>query len=233
MQGATQADRSIVANCAAAAKLEAEMAALRGVAGIFAHDCSNPLQSLTVLLELTLDDSGLSTGNRTRIGQSLEAAKTMHHLMHDFTRLMRSPRHGVTKATFLEVVQRCLDLFTRRLDRQNVRSARNVGVLQGMPAPPREFEWAFVNVLLGMVSCAMTPGYRAYELTCRAWRERDDASTILEVQLVGETRSEPQTRLALPEHAFRLARQALYGTNLSLSSYGLAGARFTLPSAEG
>ena len=56
---------------------------------IFAHDLSNPLQSLIVLTELALDDATPGSEDEMRCRQSLEAAERMRTLVSGLAGLTR------------------------------------------------------------------------------------------------------------------------------------------------
>ncbi|TPV92502.1 MAG: HAMP domain-containing histidine kinase [Myxococcales bacterium FL481] len=208
-----------------AAKLESELAALRGVAGVFAHDLSNPLQSLTVLLELSADEATVGASDAGRIGQSLDAAKSMHTLVHDFVRLMRPHHHAAVETEFVAVLDRCLRMFRRRFDRQNIVVHRALTALETAPPAPPEFAWAFLNLVLGIVNACMTPGYSAFQLDIAAHGGVNHEYFLI-VELMGRTRSSDAAQLVFPPDAMRLAQQAVAGTVVHCEGIGATSARF-------
>ncbi|MHC4830273.1 MAG: histidine kinase dimerization/phospho-acceptor domain-containing protein, partial [Planctomycetota bacterium] len=86
---------------AEAKRAQADLAALRGLLAVMAHDLSNPLQSLTVLLELSLEDLATTHPAHAKLDQCLDAAQRMRGMVRDLsgfartsTRRLRSPTIG-------------------------------------------------------------------------------------------------------------------------------------------
>lgn len=128
-------------------KAAAERGALLSLAAILTHDLSNPLQSITVLCELGLEDDEPGEGPR-RAQQSLQAAERMRDLLHAYAALVRTADRPTKVAAALE---RTSAMFTRRCERHRIALA--VGVDQDFEGPPAT-GMALVTLFLAMIQAA-------------------------------------------------------------------------------
>ena len=115
---------------AAGRKAAAERSALLSLAAILTHDLSNPLQSITVLCELGMEEDDLAEGPR-RAQQSLQAAERMRDLLHAYASLVRNADRPTKVGPALE---RTSAMFTRRCERHRIALA--VEVTQDFEGPP-------------------------------------------------------------------------------------------------
>ncbi len=139
----------------------AERDALRDVIAILAHDLSNPLQSITVLCELGLDDLAEGTpADSTHLQQCLQAAERMRSLIHGIAAVVRQ---GATVNPLGQVVSRVATLFARRLDRHSTQVRINLENLESMRGPAA-MEFALINIVLGYISNAGDSGCKRHEL---------------------------------------------------------------------
>lgn len=126
------------------------LAILHEALEIFAHDLSNPLQSLIVLTELALDDATPGSEDEMRCRQSLEAAERMRTLVSGLaglTRGLEGPRNTQTS------VDRFNELLSRRWERHRVELDIALGPAERTPSPP-DLDIALLNLGLAAVATA-------------------------------------------------------------------------------
>ena len=160
----------------------AERDALLDIVAIFAHDLSNPLQSITVLCELGMDDAAPGSEEAVRAQQCLEAADRMRALIHSFAALIRGRS---SSAPLAALVDRVTTLFARRFDRHGIvpqielGDAADVRGISGL-------EFALLNLLLGAVATASDSPLKRYALHLRgAKAEGDDGLSRLTISMQG------------------------------------------------
>lgn len=128
-------------------KAAAERSALLDLAAILTHDLSNPLQSITVLCELGMEEDDAGEAPR-RAQQSLQAAERMRDLLHAYAALVRTADRP-TKVS--GAIERTSAMFARRCERHRIALETSV---------ERDFEGpactglAVVTLYLGMVRTA-------------------------------------------------------------------------------
>ena len=131
----------------------AERNVLLELLGVAAHDLSNPLQSLTVLTELGVDEPGATAEQRHRAEQCLEAAERMRQLVLALAGLART---GTRPGTIGQACTRLGTLLARRFDRHQLRYAVQLESLAGVTAPVR-FELGLCSLLLGALEAVEGP----------------------------------------------------------------------------
>lgn len=117
------------------------------LAAILTHDLSNPLQSLTVLCELAIEDDEPGEGPR-RAQQSLQAAERMRDLLHAYSALLRSADRPTKVGAALE---RTAAMFARRCERHRIALA--MGVERDFEGPPST-GLGLVSLFLAMIRTA-------------------------------------------------------------------------------
>ena len=130
------------------------------VVAIFAHDLSNPLQSITVLCELGIDDAVPGSDDQQRAQQCLEAADRMRGLIHSFAGLLRSTSAATPVRA---VVDRVTTLFERRFERHRITTRVNVEAIGDARCAPG-LEFVMLNLLLGAVATAADCGEPGYAI---------------------------------------------------------------------
>ena len=138
----------------------AERDALLEVVAIFAHDLSNPLQSITVLCELGIDDAVPGSDDQQRAQQCLEAADRMRGLIHSFAGLLRSTSAATPVRA---VVERVTTLFARRFERHRIETTVDVDAIAETRCAPG-LEFVMLNLLLGAVATAADCGKPSYAI---------------------------------------------------------------------
>lgn len=128
-------------------KAAAERSALLSLAAILTHDLSNPLQSLTVLCELGIEDDEPGEAPR-RAQQSLQAAERMRDLLHAYAALVRTADRPTKVGPALE---RTAAMFTRRCERHRIALA--MGVERDFEGPPAT-GLSLVSLFLAMIRTA-------------------------------------------------------------------------------
>ena len=149
-------------------RLGAELEALRDLVSVLAHDLSNPLQSLTVLLELALEEVPRNDPAHGKLEQSLDAAQRMRHLVRDLSGFARSAARRSTSPTVGTSVDRCVGVFRRRFERQQIELSVDLGEAKGRElagtVDTRALQSALMNALLGFVATAGSSGYAEHRL---------------------------------------------------------------------
>jgi signal transduction histidine kinase len=120
---------------------------LLSLAAILTHDLSNPLQSLTVLCELGVEDDEPGEAPR-RARQSLQAAERMRDLLHAYAALVRTADRPTNVGPALE---RTAAMFARRCERHRIALA--MGVERDFEGPPST-GLGLVSLFLAMIRTA-------------------------------------------------------------------------------
>lgn len=100
-----------------AQRAAAERDALLELIAIFTHDISNPLQSITVLCELGLDEAAPGSEEQFRTQQCLQAAQQMRGILQGLGGISLATRGTTTLSSIVSRVQATL---SRRLERSNM-----------------------------------------------------------------------------------------------------------------
>lgn len=135
-------------------RLKAERDALLELIAIFTHDLSNPLQSLTVLCELGIDEAPPGSDDRLRNEQCLEAATRMRSLIHGLAGITRRGDGGPSVQT---TVERVWSLLGRRFDRSRMTADRNTTAIDRLILP-EGFDFALINLLLAAIGSISDAG---------------------------------------------------------------------------
>lgn len=117
------------------------------LAAILTHDLSNPLQSLTVLCELGIEDDEPGESPR-RAQQSLQAAERMRDLLHAYAALVRTADRPTKVGPALE---RTTAMFARRCERHRI--SLTMDVEQSFEGPPST-GLSLVSLFLAMIRTA-------------------------------------------------------------------------------
>ena len=133
--------------------------------GIFTHDLSNPLQSLTVLLELTLDDLAPGSEEHAKLRQSLEATERMRNMIRDFAGLSRTGRSEQGELSFGEAYRRAAGVLRRRFERHKMRVKMNIAEIEDLVIPHPCYEMVLLGLLMSAVASASDSEHATFELT--------------------------------------------------------------------
>lgn len=128
-------------------RVVAEREALIELLGIFTHDLSNPLQSITVLCELGLDEAEDGSDDQIRVQQCLEAAQRMRLILQSMGGMARNLR-GATDLT--SIISRVMKVLSRRFDRHNTKVELRLEHPEPTPAPDG-LEFALLSTCLGFL----------------------------------------------------------------------------------
>ena len=129
---------------------ESEM--LLELIGLFTHDLSNPLQSLTVLLELALDELSPTAESALKVGQSLEAVERLRQMIRDLSAFARTRTDDVGNLDCATAIRRVIGVLERRFERGSIETTIDLQRLEGAPLPGTRIEFATLSALLGAVS---------------------------------------------------------------------------------
>lgn len=199
-----------------ARRLRAELTALRELVSVLAHDLSNPLQSLTVLLELAFEELDEANPAHIKIKQSLGAAQRMRHMVRDLSEFARARSARAKAPTVESALQRCVGVFERRFERQQITAEVDLAggaVLELEPALVQPFRSAAMNALLGAVARASGSGFSRHALRVFA----DAKGTVL-FDLQGVDQEGTREPLPLkPEHLER-THDAVAGTSVTAAA---------------
>lgn len=138
--GSQEADES--------ARAQAQRDALSELIAIATHDINNPLQSLVVLLELSIDDALPGSDAQARLQQCLVAA--------DRIRVLSSALGGLVRARPLDgpgAWTRVHGLLVRRFDRFAITVAPDFSALAKLPFPG-ELEFSLLCACLVVIATA-------------------------------------------------------------------------------
>jgi C4-dicarboxylate-specific signal transduction histidine kinase len=153
---------------------------------VFTHDVSNPLQSLMVLLELSLDELEQQPELAARVEQCLDAGQRMRALIRDFASFTRSLR-DVPAEPLGASMTRLQRLLERRLERQGI--AIDVRWLDGeaLEVDGAAFELVALNVLLAALDAVSGHTYGGCRLHVIGALEGPSAA-VVRFQLTHEAR---------------------------------------------
>ncbi len=190
----------------------AERDALLDIVAIFAHDLSNPLQSITVLCELGMDDATPGSEEHVRAQQCLEAADRMRALIHSFAALIRGRS---SSAPLGALVERVTTLFARRFDRHAITAEIELGDAADVRGVAG-LEFALLNLLLGAVATASDAPLKRYALHMRAAKADGDAGYRLTISMQGADESGALQPVPLSEAHVARAADVLDGSRAQL-----------------
>lgn len=192
-------DRAASRDDAAANQAEAQRDALLDLLGILAHDLSNPLQSVTVLCELGVDDSTPGSEEQLRFRQCLEASDRMRGLIHGFGAIARRGRAGSTLHSIVGHVQ---TLLARRFERHRMAFSAELEQHGDQFVPP-DFELAILSLLMAFIAGAEQGGIDGSECTLRT--SQTAAELRVHVEATGAS-ADKSTVIRLPQlHLERVA----------------------------
>lgn len=150
---------------------------------IVTHDVNNPLQSLIVLLELSVDDAPAGSDARARAEQCQLAADRIRSLTGALAGLLRGRREDGPR-----VWARALALLGRRFDRMGVTTRADVSRLADV-ALPSAFFFALCSACLLVLASAANGRLRGYLLEVTGTVEDDGVA--FELALVAIDASAP------------------------------------------
>ncbi len=134
-----------------ASEKAAILSVLRDTLAIFTHDLSNPLQSITVLLELAEEDA-TNDEQRERLTRALAACEAMRSMLQEFSALARAGRGRDGARTVGEAIARATTLLGRRFQRLNIGLVTDVERIAQVPLPRAEVEWVVIGLLLAALA---------------------------------------------------------------------------------
>lgn len=129
---------------------------LRELIALMVHDLSNPLQSLSMLLELAQDDVQPNTEAHERLVEASRAAVAMRSLVRGLGDFNRSSRVGDQVAA-ARLVSSTLKVLDRRFSRQGIELVdRSRGLEETMV--PAGFQLVFLTLILSALAAEQKPG---------------------------------------------------------------------------
>lgn len=188
------------------------------VLDVFAHDLSNPLQSLIVLTELALEDALRGSEDELRCNQTLEAAERMRTLVTGLAGLTRGTEGPRQLRT---AVDRFAEILSRRWERHRIELEIDLGAAEHMASPP-ELDTALLSLGLGAVAAAGEIGGPAFRLSVRAREAKPDGSAdcVLRVVLVHRDPKAGDREIPLDEKYLRRSADVLNGSGVRLETSG-------------
>ena len=156
-------------------------ALLQEAIAIFTHDLSNPLQSLTVLLELAEEDAR-SDDERARLGRALAAAEGIRSMLQEFAALSRASRADRKAATVGQTIQQARTILGRRFERLSIDLTVDVSRVEDVRLPDGRVQWIVLGILLAGLAAMRAGDYLEGEMTLAGRRVpagRDDGSVVL------------------------------------------------------
>lgn len=208
-----------------AASARAEVAVLRELMAVAAHDLSNPLQSLSVLLELTLDELSEGSAAETKIESSLAAAEQLRVLIRGIAEFARPP--GRNRRSLGRTLDACVGVCARRFERQRIAFTRETAAVDALAPVPSETRVAVLSLLLGCVHAAGQSGLAEHRVAL-VGRTDDEASATLEVEFLGEDDGGEDTALAIDTRYVVRARDAVGAIGGHVDRVGTGRVRLTV-----
>jgi signal transduction histidine kinase len=193
-------------------RIKAERDALLELIAIFTHDLSNPLQSLTVLCELALDESPAGSDDYTRTRQCLEAADRMRKLIHG---LAGVTRHAEGPGHLAGALHRVLGLLARRFDRHGIDLTIDIDAIDRV-VPPRGIEFALLNLFLGLVTAASEQRLSKATVELVGRRNADGSQHGVELRGDAQNREGQRQPLKPAERHIRRVQHFIQGQGLEL-----------------
>lgn len=129
---------------------------LRELIALMVHDLSNPLQSLSMLLELAQDDVAPGSEPHERLIEASRAAVTMRRLVRGLGDFNRSARLG-QEVPAARLVSSTLGVLERRFERQGMQLINQVEGLDEADVVG-EFQLVLLTLLLAGLSAESDPG---------------------------------------------------------------------------
>jgi hypothetical protein len=212
--------------------LRAHYALFGELVPMFAHDLSNPLQGLTVLLELLLDDIHDGSDAHGKVRQSLEASDRMRTLIRDFAGLARAARRPAAPSPCEASVARASGVLRRRFERNGIRLRLELGVVGEVQVPSAALELGLLAVLLAVLELVDESVWTALEVTTRG-RVLDPGPRSVACIEVGITGHRAQDRaverVMVAAAAIERARDILAGSAVQVSALPTGEVRFHFP----
>jgi signal transduction histidine kinase len=200
------------------ARSRAEQESLRELVRLIAHDLNNPLQSITLILELLeLDLQG--TDSLERVHQCAEGAALMRLLVRNLGEIAREVQEDDLPSV-KDTVDSALGVLRRRLDRNGIELARDTEGLAGRrlasAADASALRWTLVAALLAAIDAAANGPASRHRLSVEA------CPAGLRLAIVAADPEPARDPAGLdPERQRRLV-DACAGSSLSVSVEGAA-----------
>ncbi len=137
---------------------------LRESIALFAHDLSNPLQSMMVLIELAMDDIPPGAP-RDRLELALGASTKMRDMLQSFARVCRVGSDGEVRAAAVgPALQRCVQVLQRRCERLNLAIRCHDEPVADALLPAPQIELAILGIFLSALSVLGRTEHRGGEV---------------------------------------------------------------------
>ncbi len=184
-----------------AADTAAEAEILLELLGVAAHDLSNPLQSLSVLLELAVDEAEAGEPVADKLEHALSAAEQLRGLIRGLADFSRGMPSAARRRTAGHALDQALGVCARRFERQRIALVRATEAVDAVaPVDPR-LPTVLLGCLLACVHAAGRSGMASHQLEVGASNGGETVEVIF--SLTGD----PGTPLALaPRDLDRIAR---------------------------
>lgn len=206
-------------------------ALLQEAIAIFTHDLSNPLQSLTVMLELAVEDAR-DADERSRLERCLTAAEGMRTMLQEFAALARSGHRPRRAATVGETIARAATILSRRFDRLSVRFVTDVTRVAEAPLPARA-EWLILGILMAGLAAIRNGNFLEGEMTLLGrWCTGDPTPERLQISFTLSALENPRQTLhvvAFDPHRLDRLRPLADACGTELSPTGDGGVSMTFP----
>ena len=144
---------------------------------LVSHELSNPLQSLTMLVELAHEESGQLSVLHDRLAQGLQAAEEMRLVIRDlgeFASFSLSSEY----ATCSQVVLRALGPLRRRFSRHLISVKQDFSALDEVRCHSDIDALVVLHALLNVLSKAAAGSYARYELQLVAHHETTQSNVL-------------------------------------------------------
>lgn len=136
---------------AAESAQEARLALAQALQGLLVHELGNPLQSLSVLVELTHEELAERGDERsaTRLARALESLERLRHLLHEAGSIRSILLgRGDEPRGWGVVVEHVLGLLADRLRRLRITVRSDITAIAELPIPPGALREALLACVL-------------------------------------------------------------------------------------
>ncbi|GEM_PF-5016031 len=160
----------------------------RRLGALLAHDLRNPLQSLTILLELIQDDFQPHNPEvASRVDQCLEASVRMRDLLRNYATLVREPLGDTIREGLGIALKRCLGVLEDRHQRGVVAIERDTASVDFRYVAIESLDDTLIGLFLAIITAL-----------------RDTRVNTTTLNIVGQAQG-PNSEIALRVHAENVA----------------------------
>lgn len=146
----------------------AEVEILRELLGVAVHDLSNPLQSLSVLLELAADEAETGESVRDKLEHAMTAAEQLRELIRALADFSRAEPRQPAQRTLGRALDQALNTCSRRFERQRISVVRATAQAEALAPVDARLRVTMLGALLACIHASGRSGMSTLELEISA-----------------------------------------------------------------